>query len=161
MSKTTMKVTRQTTRKGILLAGGSGTRLWPATLAVSKQLLPLYDKPMIYYPLSIIMMAGIKEILLISTPDDIGAYKKLLGDGSLWGARIDYAIQDKPEGVAQALIIAERYLDGMASMLVLGDNVFHGHDLVKLLREAESKKRRGGRLRVFSQGSRTLWSCGV
>ena len=124
------------TRKGILLAGGSATRLRPATSVISKQLLPVYDKPMVYYPLSTLMLAGIKDILLISTPVDLPLYERLLGDGSPFGIRLHYKEQAKPEGLAQALILAEEFLDGSPSALVLGDNIFYGHGFPDFLREA-------------------------
>ena len=126
--------------KGILLAGGAGTRLHPLTLSVSKQLLPVYNKPMIYYPLSVLMLAGIREIVIITTPEDISSFKRLLGDGSQWGCSFEYVVQARPEGIAQAFLLAEEFIRGCHVCLILGDNIFFGNGLEDLLVRARNRE---------------------
>ncbi|MDF3415057.1 glucose-1-phosphate thymidylyltransferase RfbA [Sulfitobacter sp. M57] len=132
-----------TNRKGIILAGGSGTRLYPITMGISKQLLPIYDKPMIYYPISVLMLAGIREIAMITTPQDQAQFQRSLGDGSQWGISLTYIVQPSPDGLAQAYILAEDFLDGAPSAMVLGDNIFFGHGLPEILADADKQKSGG------------------
>jgi len=130
-------------RKGIILAGGSGTRLWPITMGVSKQLLPIYDKPMIYYPLSVLMLSGIREIAIITTPDDQQQFQRLMGDGSQWGVQFTWIVQPSPDGLAQAYLLARDFLSGSPSAMVLGDNIFFGHGLPELLAAADARPQGG------------------
>ena len=139
--------------KGIILAGGSGTRLYPVTHAVCKSLLPIYDKPMIYYPLSTLMLAGIRDILIISTPQDVPKFEQLLGDGTRFGLNFQYVVQPRPEGIAQAFLVGEKFIGSSCCALVLGDNIFYGHDLAKTVLRRGDSKQRGADIRLSGAGS--------